>query len=210
MSLSLSYIFLPSSPSISRLVCISLSLPCLPHVTSLYHSLQMALVFSPSLPLFLSLPPFYIPLFASAFSASNPSSSISLLKHTRISSPPLNSLSLFNFSFFVFTTVLLLFLLCPLGQIFDTDGDYLLEVTPSGEGDDEFKYPTGVATDINDNIYVCNDWNGRVLKFSPDGTFIKRVDSDEDGLRYPNGIAITDDGKVVVVDYGNDCVKVFA
>eukprot|EP00057_Strongylocentrotus_purpuratus_P005056 XP_003730096.1 PREDICTED: tripartite motif-containing protein 2 [Strongylocentrotus purpuratus] len=95
-------------------------------------------------------------------------------------------------------------------QIFDTDGDYLLEVTPSGEGDDEFKYPTGVATDLNDNIYVCNDWNGRVLKFSPDGTFVKRVDSDEDGLRYPNGIAITDDGKVVVVDYGNDCVKVFA
>lgn len=83
-------------------------------------------------------------------------------------------------------------------------------MTPSGEGDDEFKYPTGVATDLNDNIYVCNDWNGRVLKFSPDGTFIKRVDSDEDGLRYPNGIAITDDGKVVVVDYGNDCVKVFA
>ncbi|XP_071499008.1 tripartite motif-containing protein 2-like [Diadema antillarum] len=95
-------------------------------------------------------------------------------------------------------------------QVFDTEGDYLLEVTPSGEGEDEFKYPTGVAVDINDNIYVCNDWNGRVLKFSPDGTFLKRVDSDEDGLRYPNGIAVTEDGRVVVVDYGNDCVKVFA
>ena len=95
-------------------------------------------------------------------------------------------------------------------QILDPDGEYLSQVTSVDNGGDrELKCPTGIAVDDDDNIVVCNDWNNRVLMFRPDGSFVKRIDCDSDGLMYPNGVAVIEDGKVAVVDYGNDSVRIF-
>ncbi|XP_071949923.1 tripartite motif-containing protein 2-like [Antedon mediterranea] len=94
-------------------------------------------------------------------------------------------------------------------QMFCKDGHFLNELILS-EDNEAVKYPTGLCTDTNDNIYVCNDWNNRVLKFRSDGTFICRVDTDVDRLKYPNGVCISKDGsKLIVVDCGNDCAKLF-
>ncbi len=94
-------------------------------------------------------------------------------------------------------------------QTFDPDGEYLFQFSSRHSGESELKYPTGIAVDAEDNIVVCNDWNNRVLMFRPDGSFIKRIDCDSDGLMYPNGVAVIEDGKVAVVDYGNDSVRIF-
>ncbi|XP_002735871.1 tripartite motif-containing protein 2-like [Saccoglossus kowalevskii] len=94
-------------------------------------------------------------------------------------------------------------------QIFDEEGNFLHLFQAPGEEEGQFKYPTGVAVDSHDNIIVCDDWNNRVQMFRPDGVFIRRIDSDNDGLRYPDGVTVTPDEKVVVCDYGNDCLKVF-
>ena len=94
-------------------------------------------------------------------------------------------------------------------QVFDPDDEFLSQVTSLQSGDAELKYPTGITLDKDDNIIVCNDWNNHVLMFRPDGSFIKRIDCDADGLMYPNGVAVMEESKVIVVDYGNDSVRIF-
>lgn len=94
-------------------------------------------------------------------------------------------------------------------QIFNAEGDFLAAFSSTGEGEGQLKYLTGLTVDTHDNIIVCNDWNNRVLMFDQQGCFLRRLDSDADALQYPIGVAVTEHGKVVVVDYGNEAVKVF-
>ncbi|XP_071798527.1 tripartite motif-containing protein 2-like [Asterias amurensis] len=94
-------------------------------------------------------------------------------------------------------------------QIFNAEGDFLAAFSSTGEGEGQLKYLTGLTVDTQDNIIVCNDWNNRVLMFDQQGCFLRRLDSDADALQYPIGVAVTEHGKVVVVDYGNGAVKVF-
>ncbi|XP_033097409.1 tripartite motif-containing protein 2-like isoform X2 [Anneissia japonica] len=94
-------------------------------------------------------------------------------------------------------------------QVFNKDGHFLKELILSQDGE-ALKYPSGICTDKDDNLYVCNDWNNRILKFTSDGNFICRIDNEVDRLKYPNGVCISKDGsKLIVVDYGNDCAKLF-
>jgi hypothetical protein len=56
---------------------------------------------------------------------------------------------------------------------------YCSQGTPSsigqkGTADGCFDCPKGVAIDSSDNIYVLDDQNCRVQKFSPDGKFLKK------------------------------------
>ncbi|XP_077977524.1 tripartite motif-containing protein 2-like [Glandiceps talaboti] len=95
-------------------------------------------------------------------------------------------------------------------QVFNEDGQHLFFI---GDTDDKVSKPSGVVTDKDDNVYVCNLTNpGKVHKFDSHGKFITRIDSDVDGLNNPIGVYVTDDepfGKVVVVDCLNSCIKVF-
>lgn len=105
----------------------------------------------------------------------------------------------------------------------DRDNHRLQIISPSGDilsiigddrrsaGDEErlLKYPTGVAVDKNDNIYVCSDWDAQILMFDSKGAFLKKVLSSEvEGLKYPNGIAVGTDSRLVIVDYGQNCAKI--
>ncbi|XP_077977547.1 tripartite motif-containing protein 2-like [Glandiceps talaboti] len=95
-------------------------------------------------------------------------------------------------------------------QAFNEDGQHLFFI---GDTDDKVSNPSGVVTDKDDNVYVCNyTYPGKVHKFDSHGKFIARIDSDLDGLIYLIGVYVTDDepfGKVVVVDCWNNCIKVF-
>ncbi|XP_071837980.1 tripartite motif-containing protein 2-like [Apostichopus japonicus] len=97
-------------------------------------------------------------------------------------------------------------IISPKGEVLSIVGD---DRRSAGDNDRLLKYPTGVAVDKDDNIYVCSDWDAQVLMFDSKGSFLKKVLSSEvEGLKYPNGIAVGNDGRLVIVDYGQNCGKI--
>lgn len=51
-------------------------------------------------------------------------------------------------------------------QIFDTEGDYFLGITGTGEEGDSLLHPHGMAFDQAGHLYICDAGNQRILKFA--------------------------------------------
>ncbi|XP_078000391.1 E3 ubiquitin-protein ligase TRIM45-like [Glandiceps talaboti] len=95
-------------------------------------------------------------------------------------------------------------------QIFTENGEFLYAFGCHGDKDGELNCPSGVAIKNDRYVYVSSYGNRRVQKFDITGQFICRIDSDKDGLRYPQGIALTDDVPCrVLADYRDHCIKVY-
>ncbi len=102
------------------------------------------------------------------------------------------------------------------------------KVTPAGEvstlignGTDAFvpgtgtrasiRYPTGLAVDTAQNLYVCDSWARRICKVSPDGEMKPFAGSGVQGTSegmgtsaqfdYPTGIAVDLQSNLYVCDY---------
>ena len=68
-----------------------------------------------------------------------------------------------------------------------------------GRGKGQFDNPRALAIDSAGNIYVADTGNGRVQKFSPNGTFVTRIGP----FDAPNGIAIDRAGNICVTEVGS-------
>ena len=68
-----------------------------------------------------------------------------------------------------------------------------------GTGKGEFDSPTGIAVDPNGNVLVADTGNGRIQKFSPNGTFVTIVGQFE----APSGIAVDRMGNIYVAEIGS-------
>jgi DNA-binding beta-propeller fold protein YncE len=68
-----------------------------------------------------------------------------------------------------------------------------------GNGRGQFDSPQAIATDSAGNIFVADTGNGRIEKFSPNGTFITSIGQFE----APNGIAIDRAGNIFVAEIGS-------
>ena len=84
------------------------------------------------------------------------------------------------------------------------DGSVSHSFGSSGNG--QLKRPFGVATD-GENILVADANNNRSQVFKYDGTPVSIIESNEDPLHQPRGLAVTGDGHVYVVDRDSHCVK---
>src|SRR5215472_58426 len=67
-----------------------------------------------------------------------------------------------------------------------------------GNGRGQFDNPHGLAVDSAGNIFVADTRNGRIEKFSPNGTFVKSI-----AVTAPNGIAIYRPGNIYVAEIGS-------
>ena len=86
--------------------------------------------------------------------------------------------------------------------------------TIGGLGSDEGKMykPTHVTVDREGNIYVNDNFNFRVQKFSPSGDYIKHFGYQGDtlgGFARPKGIAVDNEGHLYVADAAFENVQVF-
>jgi DNA-binding beta-propeller fold protein YncE len=68
-----------------------------------------------------------------------------------------------------------------------------------GRGKGRFDSPTAIAVDRNRNVLVADTGNGRIEKFSPNGTFVTSIGQFE----APNGIAIDRAGNIYVAEIGS-------
>jgi tripartite motif-containing protein 71 len=76
----------------------------------------------------------------------------------------------------------------------------------------KFSGPTGLAIDPLDNVYVADNNNNRIQKFSNDGSFITEWRTRGTNLGFfqdANSIAVDNDGFVYVVDNNNNRIQNF-
>ncbi|XP_013421467.1 tripartite motif-containing protein 2-like [Lingula anatina] len=78
-----------------------------------------------------------------------------------------------------------------------------------GCGDGQVNEPKGMCCLANGDIILADDRNNRLHLLSPDGVFKKFLLTKENGMKFPKDVALTPDGKVVVVENGG-AVKCFA
>lgn len=92
------------------------------------------------------------------------------------------------------------------------DEDYLGEFGQGGTGNGEFYWPSGIAIDKEDNVYVSDDWLNRVSIFSGDGEFLGKwgTEGSSDGeFSRPSGLAFDRDDNLLVVDGSNHRIQRF-
>ena len=83
------------------------------------------------------------------------------------------------------------------------------QIQTYGDRPDQMMFPTGVAVDSDDNVYVASE--NKLQKFSRDGRFIKcgGHEGSKDGeFLFPGGVKIHR-GHVYVCDTGNNRIQVF-
>ncbi|MDJ1499470.1 DUF7619 domain-containing protein [Xanthocytophaga agilis] len=78
---------------------------------------------------------------------------------------------------------------------FDKNGNFLMKFGSSGSGDGQFGYGPieGITTDMQNNLWVADSFNGRLQKFDRNGRFLTKIN-------LPAGIVVRD---VAVDKFGN-------
>jgi DNA-binding beta-propeller fold protein YncE len=82
-----------------------------------------------------------------------------------------------------------------------------------GSGKGQFDSPTGMAVDGNGNVLIADTINGRIQKFSPNGTFVTSIGARNKGheqLGEPNGIAVDRVGNIYIAEVSNHRVQKLA
>lgn len=98
--------------------------------------------------------------------------------------------------------------------ILDGDGHVVKAIGTGARagGSDGFNVPGAVAVDGAGNIYVVDTLNGRVVKLSPEGTYLREFGKLADtagSLARPKGVAVDAKGRVFVSDGLQAAVSVF-
>ena len=89
--------------------------------------------------------------------------------------------------------------------------EYINEFASYGRGDGQFIWPSSVALDAKNNVYVADEWLNRITIFNKDGEFLGKWGKTGTGdgeLNQPAGIAISGD-TVLVTDSHNNRVQKF-
>ena len=102
-------------------------------------------------------------------------------------------------------------------QKFDSNGTFITQWGSLGNGsapamNERFYYPTGIAVDSTNNVYVVDTGNNYIKKFDSNGTFITKWggSGDTDGrFMFPQGIAIDAVNNVYVADTENSRIQKF-
>ena len=96
--------------------------------------------------------------------------------------------------------------------MFDLDSEYFGTFGHYGEEDGELMWPTGVAVDSEDQVFVTDEYLHRVTAFTPDGNFLYcwgTHGAAPGELNGPAGLAFDGDDNLYISDHQNDRVQKF-
>ena len=96
--------------------------------------------------------------------------------------------------------------------IMTLDEDFIGEFSQSGERGGELMWPTSIALDSNQNVYVADEWLNRVSIFDKDGEYLDNwgVPGSADGeMNKPSGIRFDREDNLYLVDSANNRIQVF-
>lgn len=89
-------------------------------------------------------------------------------------------------------------------QVFTAEWRPLRQWGRYGEEQGEFKRPQALALS-GDRLYVADAANHRIQVFTLEGDFV----SSWGGVRYPYSAAVDPEGRILVAEYGRNCVSCF-
>ena len=96
--------------------------------------------------------------------------------------------------------------------ICNLESDYFGDFGAYGSGDGEFIWPTALASDRDDNVYLADEFNHRITAYDSDGAYLHkwggegRGDGQIDG---PSGLVFDANGDLYVADSRNHRVQKF-
>ncbi|XP_070537491.1 tripartite motif-containing protein 2-like [Ptychodera flava] len=92
--------------------------------------------------------------------------------------------------------------------LFKPDGSFLRHMGSGAKGRGLVRFLGGLAIDAHGNVLAADGIPGnRIQVFSSNGSFVSSIESEEDKLSNPHGIALAGDGLVLVADTRNKCIK---
>jgi hypothetical protein len=99
----------------------------------------------------------------------------------------------------------------------DYIGEFARGVTDVGESeasstDGSLIWPTSLALDQQQNVYVVDEWLNRISIFTKDGEWIGKWGTPGNGdgeIARPSGVAVDEDDNILLVDSGNNRVQKF-
>jgi len=94
--------------------------------------------------------------------------------------------------------------------LYDDNDQFLRKIGSRGHSGGQFNFPTGVAFDDEDHLYVTDGYH-RIQKFTIDGEYLLqfgRCEADISEEVFPDCL-IVHNGKVYVADCKNSCISVF-
>ena len=96
--------------------------------------------------------------------------------------------------------------------ILNLDSDYFGDFGSYGSGDGQFVWPTALAFDSQDRLYLADEHNQRITVFDKSGRYLSSwgVEGTADGeMRGPSGLAFDAEDGLYVVDHLNHRVQKF-
>ena len=96
--------------------------------------------------------------------------------------------------------------------ILNLDSEYFGDFGSYGSGDGQFVWPTALAFDSEDRLYLADEHNQRITVFDESGSYLSKwgVEGTADGeLNGPSGLAFDADDNLYVVDHLNHRVQKF-
>ncbi len=95
-------------------------------------------------------------------------------------------------------------------QIVTLDHDHFGQYSGFGQGDGQMTWPTALALDGQDNIYMSDDLLQRISVFDRDGNYLSKWGTKGSGVGEfdgPSGLAFDSEDNLLVVDHRNNRVQ---
>ncbi len=96
--------------------------------------------------------------------------------------------------------------------VYSIDGDYVNKFGTGGTEDGQFVWPTDIAFDREENLFVSDEDLQRISIFSKDGEFLSKWGEAGEGdgqLNRPSGIAFDSQDNLFIVDSANSRIQKF-
>ena len=96
-------------------------------------------------------------------------------------------------------------------MVFNNAGEYLYDIGREGSGDEQLRFPTGLAIDKFNRLIVCDVGSRRLKLFTLEGKYVTKVAGSFFGhTGILGGCAVSNTGHLFVTDNYEHCIYVFS